>query len=141
MVLSSISQQLGKLVYGMIFSNNCWEIWLVMFLWNLFFLVYLNEADYENYETTTYKDMILIRFVINIDKIGLCLPVELVEVTRKQETLKLESHPCILWMTMLIGLVFFWNNLFWLMRLTLQCMPLITQPYFREPKFIKFIGF
>lgn len=107
MVLSSISQQLGKLVYGMIFSNHLGDLTSNVFMESFFFLVYLNEADYENYETTTYKDMILIRFVINIDKIGLCLPVELVEVTRMQETLKLESHPCILWMTMLIGLVFF----------------------------------
>ena len=33
-----------------------------------YFSIYLNEADYENYETTTHKGKFLISFVINIDK-------------------------------------------------------------------------
>lgn len=71
-----------------------------------FFSVYLNEADYENYETMTYKGGILIRFVMNIDKINLCLPLDLVEGTRKEETLELKSHRCILGMTVSVELVF-----------------------------------
>ena len=39
----------------------------------------MSETDYKNYATTC-KGKILIRFVINIGKICLCLPLELVRL-------------------------------------------------------------
>lgn len=73
----------------------------------LFFLVYLNEVDYENYEIMIYKGGIFIRFVMNIDKINLCLLFDLVEGIRKEEILELKSYRCIFGMIVLVELVFF----------------------------------